>query len=93
MPSVVLKIPLLIEITGQDSFFVEGGSVSETLDNLEKKFPGFKSRLLTGEGGFQGYLIVVAKHAGSNTGRLVRDPRDDAGDLVDLSILPVPHGG
>ncbi len=93
MVQVTLNVPLLTELTGAKRFFAAGGSVTEVLEHLYGTYPGFKEQLLQKNGSFQGYLLVTAKYAGESSASILKEPRNDRKGLIELLILPIPHGG
>lgn len=93
LAKVFINVPLLVEITGEKRFHIQADSVTEALGHLEDTYPGFKIRMYQEDGSFQGYLLVSAKYAGESNSRVIKETRDDKKGLVELHILPVPHGG
>jgi predicted phage tail protein len=93
LAKVFINVPLLVEITGEKRFHIQADSVAEALEHLENTYAGFKTRMYQEDGSFQGHLLVSAKYAGESNSRVVKGSRDDKKGLMELHILPVPHGG
>lgn len=93
MARVTLNMPLLTELTGAKRLHADGRSVTDVLEYLDNEYPGFKERLLKDDGSLQGYILLTAKYEGESSSRIVKDPQDARTGLLELFILPVPHGG
>lgn len=93
MASVFLNAQLLEEVTKVKSFSVEGDTVAQVLDNIEKKFPGFKSKLLTNEKTFKNYLLVAGTYKEGEENKVIERVDDNKENLVELKIITIPCGG
>lgn len=59
MPTVWIPALMRSLTGGADRLVVAGGTVGEVIDNLERRFPGIKSRLCDGNGLRPGMAVAV----------------------------------
>ena len=59
MPRVYIPAPLRSLADGKETIDVEGDTVGEALADLERRCPGFRERLLSGEKLQAGLSVVV----------------------------------
>ncbi len=90
--SVTVRVPTTLRtLTGGESEVqVEGDTVAAVLESLEAAHPGFKDRLLDGEGGLRRFVNLYV----ADDDVRFRDGLDTAvadGDTV--SIIPAVAGG
>ncbi len=90
MSSVFIPSPLRRYTAGQSKVQVSGGTISELIENLERQYPGVKSRLCDESGQINRYVNVFVNDEeiralqGANT-RLV--------DKDEITIVPAMAGG
>ncbi len=90
MSSVFIPSPLRRYTAGQSKVQVSGGTIGELIENLERQYPGVKSRLCDESGQIKRYVNVFVNdeeiHAlqGANT-RLA--------DKDEITIVPAMAGG
>lgn len=88
--TVRIPTPLRTLTGGSDEVAIEGGTVSEVLENLEKKHPGLKERLCDEKGNVRRFVNIYANEEDirflDNLATKVKD-----GDSV--SIVPAIAGG
>ena len=88
--TVRIPTPLRTLTGGADEVAIEGATVSEVLENLEKKHPGLKERLCDEKGNVRRFVNIYANEEDirflDNLGTAVKD-----GDSV--SIVPAIAGG
>lgn len=90
--SVTVRVPgPLRRLTeGSSEVEVEGGTVSQALDNLEAKHPGFRDRLYDGNGALRQFINIYLNDSDIRFGQGLDTP---VGDDDDLSIVPAVAGG
>ena len=90
MSSVFIPSPLRRYTAGQSKVQVSGATISELIENLERQFPGVKSRLCDESGQVKRYVNVFVNDEeihvlqGANT-RLA--------DKDEITIVPAMAGG
>jgi molybdopterin synthase sulfur carrier subunit len=88
--TVRIPTPLRTLTGGADEVAIDGGTVSEILENLEKKHPGLKERLCDEKGNVRRFVNIYANEEDirflDNLATKVKD-----GDSV--SIVPAIAGG
>jgi molybdopterin synthase sulfur carrier subunit len=88
--TVRIPTPLRTLTGGADEVAIEGGTVGEVIDNLEKKHPGLKERLCDDKGAVRRFVNIYANEEDirflDNLQTTVK-----AGDSV--SIVPAIAGG
>ena len=90
--SAKVRVPTIFRTLtgGQNQVEVDGGTVSEVLDALEAVHPGFKGRLLDGDGNLvRSVNVFVADDDVRYTGGL--DTKVPDGETV--TIMPAVAGG
>jgi MoaD family protein len=90
--SIEVRIPALLQraVGGAKLIQGQGRTVKELLDNLDSQYPGFKERMLTGDGKLHPFIRVYLNDEDiSFLGELEAPLKD--GDV--LSILPAMAGG
>lgn len=89
---VRVKVPTILrsQVGGAAAVEAEGGTLRELLLDLERRFPGFTTRILTQEGGLHRFVnLYVNDEDVRYLGSLETEVSD--GDTV--SILPAVAGG
>ena len=82
--------PLRRLTEGQPEVTVEGGTVSQALQNLETKYPGFHDRLYDGAGQLRQFINIYLNDSDIRFGQGLETP---VGEDDDLSIVPAVAGG
>jgi sulfur-carrier protein len=82
--------PLRRLTSGESVVEVEGGTVSEALDSLEAKFPGFRERIYDGEGNLRQFVNIYKNDEDIRFGSGLAT---ELGQGDDLSIVPAVAGG
>ena len=77
-------------LVGAKSVQVEGGTVSELLENLDARFPGFKKQISDGAGGLHRFVNIYLNDEDIRYLNAL-DTQLNEGDVV--SILPALAGG
>ena len=90
--SVEVKVPTILRThTGGEGVVVgDGATVREILEDLDARYPGFKARVVTDDGGLYRFVNVYVNDEDVRyLGALETEVKD--GDV--LSILPAVAGG
>ncbi|CAN5701934.1 MoaD/ThiS family protein [soil metagenome] len=90
--SVTVRVPTTLRTltAGASEIAVDGTTVSEVLDQLEGVHPGFKERLLDGDGGLRRFVNLYVADDDVRFRDGLATPVAD-GDTV--SIIPAVAGG
>jgi molybdopterin converting factor small subunit len=90
--SVTVRVPTTLRtLTGGESEIVlEGATVGEVLDALESAHPGFKDRLLDGDGGLRRFVNL---YVADDDVRFREGLATPVADGETLSIIPAVAGG
>ncbi|QXC59148.1 MoaD/ThiS family protein [Aquihabitans sp. G128] len=90
--SVTVRVPTTLRTltAGASEIAVDGTTVSEVLDQLEGAHPGFKERLLDGDGGLRRFVNLYVADDDVRFRDGLATPVAD-GDTV--SIIPAVAGG
>jgi sulfur-carrier protein len=90
--AVTIRVPgPLRRLTqGNTEVQVEGGTVSEALNDLEARFPGFRERLYDGNGQLRQFINIYLNDSDIRFGQGLDTP---VRDNDDLSIVPAVAGG
>jgi molybdopterin synthase sulfur carrier subunit len=90
--SVTVRVPTTLRTltAGSSEIAVEGSTVAEVLDQLEAQHPGFKERLLDGEGGLRRFVNLYVADDDVRFREGLQTPVAD-GDTV--AIIPAVAGG
>ena len=90
--SVQIRVPTLLQPTtnGERVVAGDGATLGELLDNLDSRYPGFKDRLTTEDGGLQRFINVYKNDEDVRYLGKLETPVQD-GDVI--SILPAVAGG
>jgi len=87
--TVRIPTPLRTLTGGEEQVRIEGSTVAQVIDNLEKKHPGMKDRLLDDKG----VRRFVNIYAGDEDIRFLDGLQTALTDNQELSIVPAIAGG
>jgi molybdopterin synthase sulfur carrier subunit len=90
MATVFIPSSLRRYTAGQSKAEVSGGTVYEVIDNLERQYPGVKSRLCDDNGQIKRYVNVFVNEEEIRTLRGADTPLSDKDEV---SIVPAMAGG
>ena len=91
MAQRVIIPTLLRRLTGdQDTVEVPGGTVSDVIDSLEERFPGFRSRLCEPSGELRRFINIFID--GEDI-RFLENMNTPVPDGAEVSIIPAIAGG
>jgi sulfur-carrier protein len=82
--------PLRRLTNGSSEVQVEGATVSQALQDLEAKFPGFNDRLYDPSGNLRQFINIYLNDSDIRFGQGLDTP---VGENDDLSIVPAVAGG
>jgi molybdopterin synthase sulfur carrier subunit len=82
--------PLRRLTEGSAEVSVEGGTVAETLANLEAHYPGFRERLYDDSGKLRQFINIYVNDTDIRFGQGLETP---VGERDELSIVPAVAGG
>jgi molybdopterin synthase sulfur carrier subunit len=90
--SVTVRVPTTLRTltSGASEVPVDGGTVGEVLGNLEAKHPGFKERLLDGDGGLRRFVNLFVA---DDDVRFLQGLDTPVPDGETVSIIPAVAGG
>ncbi len=90
--AVEVKIPSLLRklVNGAKIVQANGDTVGKVLEDLEKRHPGFKERILNVDGGLNQF---VALYVNDEDIRFMKDLNTNVKDGDVISILPAVAGG
>lgn len=87
---VRIPTPLRKLTEGNSEVIVEGGTVSEVISDLEKKYPGIKERICEGDGALRKFVNI---YLNDEDIRFKENVRTKVKDKDELSIVPAIAGG
>ena len=87
MPTVYIPAHLKQLAEGQETIDIDGGTVREVIENLDKKFPGIQARLCVNDDLRPGLNVAVQGKV-SLMGLLQKVPKDS-----EVHFLPAIGGG
>jgi molybdopterin synthase sulfur carrier subunit len=90
MSSVFIPSPLRRYTAGQSKVQVSGGTISELIENLERQYPGVKSRLCDESGQIKRYVNVFVN---DEEIRALQGANTRLADKDEISIVPAMAGG
>ena len=90
MSSVFIPSPLRRYTAGQSKVQVSGSTVSEMIENLERQYPGVKSRLCDESGQIKRYVNVFVNEEEI---RALQGANTRLADKDEISIVPAMAGG
>ena len=90
MSSVFVPSPLRRYTAGQSKVQVSGATISELIENLERQFPGVKSRLCDESGQVKRYVNVFVN---DEEIRALQGANTRLADKDEITIVPAMAGG
>jgi molybdopterin synthase sulfur carrier subunit len=87
--NVRIPTPLRTLTGGEDQVSIDGGTVSQVIENLEKKHPGLRERLLD-EKGVRRFVNI---YVGDEDIRFLDGLSTSVKDGEEISIVPAIAGG
>jgi molybdopterin synthase sulfur carrier subunit len=90
MTTVRIPSPLRRYTNGQSKAQASGGTVTEIIENLERQYPGVKTRLCDDSGQIKRYVNVFVNDKEIRTLQGAATPVADADEV---SIVPAMAGG
>ncbi len=90
MSSVFIPSPLRRYTAGQSKVQVGGGTISELIENLERQYPGVKSRLCDESGQIKRYVNVFVN---DEEIRVLQGADTRLADKDEITIVPAMAGG
>ncbi|MBI5598998.1 MAG: MoaD/ThiS family protein [Deltaproteobacteria bacterium] len=90
--AVKVRIPTpLRKLTGgKEEVYVQGGSVTAVLDDLERNYPGIKERICEGDGKLRRFVNL---YVNDEDIRFKENMNTQIKDSDELSIVPAIAGG
>jgi molybdopterin synthase sulfur carrier subunit len=90
--SIQVRVPTILRdyTSGAKAVEASGGTVSEVLADLERRFPGIKSRITDENGALLRYVNVYVGDDDIRSGHGIQTPTPDG---AVLSLLPAVAGG
>ena len=90
MSSVFIPSPLRRYTAGQSKVQVSGATISELIENLERQYPGVKSRLCDESGQIKRYVNVFVN---DEEIRALQGANTRLADKDEITIVPAMAGG
>ena len=90
MSSVFIPSPLRRYTAGQSKVQVSGATISELIENLERQYPGVKSRLCDESGQVKRYVNVFVN---DEEIRALQGANTRLADKDEITIVPAMAGG
>jgi molybdopterin synthase sulfur carrier subunit len=90
MSSVFIPSPLRRYTAGQSKVQVSGSTINEIIENLERQYPGVKSRLCDESGQIKRYVNVFVNEEEI---RALQGANTRLADKDEISIVPAMAGG
>ena len=90
MPTIFIPSSLRRYTAGQSKVQVNGATVSEIIENLERRYPGVKSRLCDESGRIKRYVNVFVN---DEEIRSLQGPDTPLSEKDEVSIVPAMAGG
>ena len=90
MSSVFIPSPLRRYTAGQSKVQVSGDTISELIENLERQYPGVKSRLCDDSGQIKRYVNVFVN---DEEIRALQGANTRLADKDEITIVPAMAGG
>ena len=88
--NVRIPTPLRSLTHGQAEVSVEGKTIQELVENLEKAYPGIKERICDGQGNLRRFVNL---YLNDEDVRFLKDLQTELHDGDGLSIVPAIAGG
>ena len=77
-------------VDGQRALTAEGGTVAELIDDIERRYPGFRSQLVDDSGQLHRFVNV---YLNDEDVRFLQGPQTTLSEGDEVSILPALAGG
>ena len=90
MPTVFIPSSLRRYTAGQSKAQVSGGTINDVLEDLERQYPGVKSRLCDDSGQIKRYVNVFVN---DEEIRALQGADTTVADKDEVSIVPAMAGG
>jgi molybdopterin synthase sulfur carrier subunit len=90
MPTVFIPSSLRRYTAGQSKAQVSGGTINDVLEDLERQYPGVKSRLCDDSGQIKRYVNVFVN---DEEIRALQGADTPVADKDEVSIVPAMAGG
>jgi molybdopterin synthase sulfur carrier subunit len=90
MPTVFIPSSLRRYTAGQSKAQVSGGTINDVLEDLERQYPGVKSRLCDDSGQIKRYVNVFVN---DEEIRALQGAQTPVADKDEVSIVPAMAGG
>ena len=90
MPTVFIPSSLRRYTAGQSKAQVSGGTINDVLEDLERQYPGVKSRLCDDSGQIKRYVNVFVN---DEEIRALQGGQTPVADKDEVSIVPAMAGG
>ena len=90
MSSVFIPSPLRRYTAGQSKVQISGSTINEIIENLERQYPGVKSRLCDESGQIKRYVNVFVN---DEEIRALQGADTRLSDKDEISIVPAMAGG
>jgi molybdopterin synthase sulfur carrier subunit len=87
---IIIPTPLRKFAGNQDSVEVEAATVQEIIDNLEEKYPGFRSRICDEAGELRRFINI---YIDGEDVRFLDNLSSRVPDRAEVSIVPAIAGG
>lgn len=89
MATVRIPTPLRNHTAGEDVVNVEGATIAEIIDNLDKDHPGIRAKLVDDKGVRRFVNIFI----GDEDIRFMKGIETEVADADEISIIPAIAGG
>lgn len=90
MATIFIPSSLRRYTAGQSKAQVSGGTINEIIEDLERQYPGVKSRLCDDSGQIKRYVNVFVN---DEEIRALQGPDTSVSDKDEVSIVPAMAGG
>lgn len=90
MATIRIPSPMRRYTNGQRVVTVEAPTLAEAIDELERRFPGLRERLVNGDGQLHHFVNVFVNEQDVRTLQGLHTPLDQG---AEVSIIPAMAGG
>ncbi|MDR7401591.1 MAG: MoaD/ThiS family protein [Armatimonadota bacterium] len=90
MATVRIPTPLRRLVSDQRVVEAHGATVADLVDDLERRFPGLKARLVDGDGHIHSFVTIFVNDQDVRLLQGLQTPLDDD---AEVSIIPAMAGG
>jgi molybdopterin synthase sulfur carrier subunit len=87
---VIIPTPLRKFTSGAETVEVEAGTIKEMLDNLETRFPGFRSSVCDESGSLRRFINI---YVDGEDVRFMENLATQVNDGAEVAIVPAISGG